>query len=42
MHVLKLTIENLISVNFSQFSDVSVWSVRTVTLGVRTGGASSS
>jgi len=36
MRVLKLTWKNLISVNFLQFSDVSMWSVRTVFIGVRT------
>jgi hypothetical protein len=36
MRVLKLTWKNLISVNFPQFSVVSVWSVRTVSIGVRT------
>jgi len=30
MRVLKLTLKNLISENFPNFSDVSVWSVRTV------------
>jgi hypothetical protein len=36
MRVLKLTWKNLISVNFPQFSVVSLWSVRTVSIGVRT------
>jgi hypothetical protein len=36
MRVLKLTWKNLISVNFPQFSVVSVWSIRTVSIGVRT------
>jgi hypothetical protein len=36
MRVLKLTWKNLISVNFPQFSNVSVWSVRTVSIEVRT------
>jgi hypothetical protein len=35
MRVLKLTWKNLMSVNFPQFSDVSVWSVRMVSIGVR-------
>jgi len=36
MHVLKLTWKILIYVNFPQFSVVSVWSVCTVSLNVRT------
>jgi hypothetical protein len=36
MRVLKLTWKILISVNFPQFSIVSVWSIRTVSIGVRT------
>jgi hypothetical protein len=36
MRVLKLTWKNLIYVNFPQFSVVSVWSVRTVSIGVQT------
>jgi len=36
MHVLKLTWKILIYVNFPQFSVVSVWSVWTVSLNVRT------
>jgi len=36
MRVLKLTWKNLISVNFPQFSVVSVWSVRMVSIGVQT------
>jgi hypothetical protein len=36
MRVLKLTWKNLISVNFPQFSDASEWSVRKVSIGVRT------
>jgi len=36
MHVLKLTLKNLICVNFSQFSKVSVRSVRTVSIDIQT------
>jgi hypothetical protein len=36
MRVMKLTRKYLISVNFPQFFDVSVWSVRTVSIGVWT------
>jgi hypothetical protein len=36
MRFLKLIWKNLISVNFPQFSDVSMWRVRTVSIGVLT------